>query len=116
MVAGEIDIATTARLRRRLASLADSGRPVIVDLDQVSFMDASGLGALIGASRRAAMNGTGLYVVCGRREIRQLFRLTSMDRQISLARTLAEALQALEDTQHASADRTGHDLHGESLR
>src|SRR4249920_3495094 len=36
-VAGEIDIATVARLRQRLNALADSGRPVIADLDQVGF-------------------------------------------------------------------------------
>ena len=93
--AGEIDIATVAQFRARLFALADEGRPVIADLDQVSFIDASGLGALIGAARRAAAHGTSLHVVCARSQTRQLFHLTGLDRQLHLARTLTEALQAL---------------------
>ena len=86
-VAGEIDIVTVARLRQRLNTLADSGRHVIADLDQVGFMDASGLGAIVGASRRATAHGSSFQVVCDRRQTRQLFRLAGLDRQIQLART-----------------------------
>jgi anti-sigma B factor antagonist len=96
IVAGEIDVATATRLRDRLNALAGSGRPVIADLDQVSFMDASGLGALVGASRRAAAHGVTLHVVCGQSQIRRLFRLTGLDQHIPLNRTLAEALRAIE--------------------
>ena len=35
-VAGEIDIATAARLRERLSELAAGGRPLVADLDQVA--------------------------------------------------------------------------------
>jgi anti-sigma B factor antagonist len=93
--AGEVDIATVARFRGRLFALAGEGRPVIADLDQVSFIDASGLGALVGAARRAAAHGTSLHVVCARAQTRQLFHLTGLDRQLHLAHTLTEALQAL---------------------
>jgi anti-anti-sigma factor len=61
---GGIDIATVARLRTRLFALADDGRPVIADLDKVSFIDATGLGALVGVARRAAAHWTSLHVVC----------------------------------------------------
>ena len=91
-VAGEIDIATVAGLRERLVALAAGGRPLVVDLDQVSFIDAAGLGALVGAAKRAAEHGVGLHVVCARQQIRRLFRITGLDRSIPLARTLAEAL------------------------
>ena len=46
---GEIDISTVTRLRERLFELAVTGRPLVVDLEQVSFLDSSGLAALIGA-------------------------------------------------------------------
>ena len=91
-VAGEIDIATVAGLRERLVALAAGGRPLVIDLDQVSFIDAAGLGALVGAAKRAAEHGVGLHVVCARQQIRRLFRITGLDRSIPLARTLAEAL------------------------
>jgi anti-sigma B factor antagonist len=104
MVAGELDIATVAGLRERLFELAGGGRPLIVDLDQVSFMDASGLGVIVGAARRAATHGASLHVSCSQHRIRHLFHLTGLDRQIPLARTLAGALQAVDGAQDAQAN------------
>ena len=94
-VAGEVDIATVSRLRERLSVLAAQGVPLVADLDQVSFIDATGLGALAGAARDAAAQGTSMYVVCSRAQTRRLFRVTGLDRQIPLARDLAEVLDTL---------------------
>jgi anti-sigma B factor antagonist len=90
--AGEIDISTVTRLRERLFELADAGRPLIVDLERVTFIDSAGLGALIGADRRAAAHGGRLHAVCGRPQTRKLLTLTGVDRRINLAATLSEAL------------------------
>jgi anti-sigma B factor antagonist len=95
-VAGEVDIATVPRLRERLSALAEDGLPMVADLDQVSFIDATGLGALAGAARQATAHGSSLHVVCARAQTRRLFRVTGLDRQVPLARDLAEALRALE--------------------
>jgi stage II sporulation protein AA (anti-sigma F factor antagonist) len=93
-VAGEIDISTVSRLRVRLFELADSSRHVVIDLDQVSFIDSAGLSALVGAANRTAAHGGSLRAVCTRPKIRKLFRLTGLDSRIPLARTLDEALEA----------------------
>lgn len=92
-LAGEVDFAAVASLRERLFALAARGRPMVADLDQVSFIDAAGLGVLAGAARRAARHGASLHVVCARRQTRRLFRMTKLDRVIPLAGTIAEALQ-----------------------
>jgi anti-sigma B factor antagonist len=94
-VVGEIDIATAPRLRERLFELAARGRPLVADLDQVRFIDSAGLAALVGVAKRAAAHGGSLHVVCARPKVRQLFRLTGLDRQLPPARTLDEALDAL---------------------
>jgi anti-sigma B factor antagonist len=91
-VAGEVDIATAPQLGHHLAALAGSGRPVIADLDQVSFIDAAGLRVLAAAARQAAAGGGSLHVMSGRYQVRRVFALTGLDRQIPLARTLAGAL------------------------
>ena len=93
--AGAIDVATVTRLRERLFALAASGRPLVADLNQVSFIDSAGLSALVGAANRAAAHGGSLHVVCARPKIRKLFRLTGLDRRLPPARTLDEALDAL---------------------
>jgi anti-sigma B factor antagonist len=93
-VAGEIDIFTAARLRERLFELAASSRHVVIDLDQVSFIDSAGLSALVGAANRAAAHGGSLHVVCACPKILKLFRLTGLDRRLPPASTLDEALAA----------------------
>jgi anti-sigma B factor antagonist len=94
-VAGEVDIATVPQLQERLAAPAAAGRPLIVDLDRVTFIDAAGLGVLARAASRAAAHGASLHVVCARHQVRRLFTITGLDRQIPLARTVTEACQNL---------------------
>lgn len=94
-VTGEVDIATVTRLRERLFELAASGRTLVVDLDQVSFIDSAGLAALVGAARRADAHGASLQVVCTRPRTRQLFRLTGLDSRVPLASTLDGALESM---------------------
>ncbi len=108
-VAGEVDIATATRLRERLFELAASGRTLVVDLDQVSFIDSAGLAALAGAARRAAAQGASLRVVCARARTRQLFRLTGLDGPVPLARTLDGALESLAAARPETGRRIGAD-------
>jgi anti-sigma B factor antagonist len=94
-VAGPIDITTVAGLRERLFELAVTGQPLIADLDQVGFIDSTGLGVLVGTAKRAASAGGMLQVVSAQSNIRKLFRITGLDSEIPLAHTLEEAQQAL---------------------
>jgi anti-sigma B factor antagonist len=63
IVRGEIDVATAPRLGTALAQAearrrGDALTPsVVVDLSDVQFMDASGLGVLVGAARSARRHG-----------------------------------------------------------
>ena len=92
-VAGEVDFASAAGLRERLFTLAKAGRPLVADLDRVSFIDAAGLGVLAGAARQAAAHGASLRVVCARRQVRRLFGLTQLDQAVPLVASLAEVLR-----------------------
>jgi anti-sigma B factor antagonist len=105
-VAWEVDIATVPHLRERLAALAGGGRPlIIVDLDRVAFIDAAGLGVLAGAATRAALRGASLRAVCARHQVRRLFAITGLDRQIPLARTVTEACNSLAEDCAANGQR-----------
>jgi len=101
-VTGDIDISTVTRLRERLFELADNGETLIVDLNRVTFIDSAGLGALVGAARRAAAHGGSLHAVCARPQTRKLLWLTGVDRRIPLAATVDGALMFL-----ASRDAPG---------
>jgi anti-sigma B factor antagonist len=94
-VTGDMDLSTVGPLRERLSALADSGETLIVDLNRVTFIDSAGLGALVGAARRAAEHGGSLHAVCARPQARRLLWLTGVDRRIPLAATVDGALMFL---------------------
>jgi anti-sigma B factor antagonist len=102
-VTGDIDMSTVAGLRERLLGLADSGQPLIVDLNRVGFIDSAGLGALVGVARRADVRGGSLHAVCSRPQTRKLLWLTGVDRRIPLTDTVEEARTLLT----ASRDDSG---------
>lgn len=94
-VTGAIELSTVARLRERLFGLADSGQPLIVDLNRVTFIDSTGLGVLIAVARRAQGHGGSLHAVCSRPQTRKLLWLTGVDRRIPLSATVDGALMVL---------------------
>lgn len=94
-VAGEIDISTVTGLRERLFELAEDGQPLIVDLNEVTFIDSAGLGTLVSVSRRAAAHGGSLRAVCERPQTRKLLWMTGVDRRIPLEASLEEALASV---------------------
>ncbi len=92
---GEIDLSTIPGLRERLFELADSGQPLIVDLNRITFIDSSGLGVLVATARRASAHGASLHAVCSRPQTRKLLWLTGVDRRIPLSATVEGALKLL---------------------
>ena len=94
-VAGEIDIATVTRLRERLSSWRAAAARWWPTWTRSASSIRPGSARLVGAANRAAAHGGSLHVVCARPKIRQLFRLTGLDRRLPPARTLDEALDAL---------------------
>jgi anti-anti-sigma factor len=92
---GEIDLTTIPGLRERLFELADSGQPLIIDLNRITFIDSSGLGLLVATARRASAHGASLHAVCSRPQTRKLLWLTGVDRRIPLSATVEGALKLL---------------------
>lgn len=64
-VAGEIDLATVPRLYEAMRTLLTQGRShLVVDLDAVTFMDASALGFLVAAHQEATASGGSFALLC----------------------------------------------------
>jgi anti-sigma B factor antagonist len=78
---GEADLCTVAPLRRALTEAVDAGRrQVVVDLDQLTFMDARNLGVLVEARQRVSAVGGSFHVRCRNRHRRKVLSLTGLDR------------------------------------
>lgn len=91
--AGELDTATVGALRARLQEVqVDGASDLVVVLDDVTFMDSLGLGALIGAHKRARVLQGSLSIVCTSRPVMTVFTATSMHRVLRIVGSLDEAL------------------------
>jgi anti-sigma B factor antagonist len=77
-VCGELDLFTARLLEDELASVERWIDRVVVDLSDLSFMDASGLRALAGAARRASERGLRFAITGCRPMVRRVFELTGM--------------------------------------
>jgi anti-anti-sigma factor len=79
-VKGELDLSQRPLLERALVeSETSDARWVLLDLDQLTFIDAAGLYALHAASQRSAGNGHRLRLTRGSGGVAEMFRLTSLD-------------------------------------
>ena len=61
-VAGEVDIVTAPLLQRHLDAAIATGRPVVVDLSETTFLDARGVAALVSARKHMHRAGGRLAV------------------------------------------------------
>ena len=62
---GEVDLSTTPALREQLRSPVAQAPVVVLDLREVTFMDSSGLGAIVGQHKRAREHGFRFAVAVG---------------------------------------------------
>jgi len=88
-LAGEVDLATADLLRTVLAAQtthAVQPRRIDVDLAQVTFMDAAGLGVLVQAQRHAGRAGAALVVCNAHGIVRRVFDLTGLAGTFGLTR------------------------------
>lgn len=94
-VSGEIDLATQGQLRAQLNELIVAGKVnLVLDLSGVSFVDSTGLGALIGARRRVhAFNGS-LALVIPNESVMKVFAITGLVKVFDIHDTLDAALAA----------------------
>ncbi len=80
-LSGEIDIATAEDLRlagARCAEAVPAGEPLEIDMSAVSFIDSSGLGALVAIRRLADAAGHATVLVGLSPSIERLLELTGL--------------------------------------
>ena len=105
---GEADSCTAPGLRQALSEGIGAGRSrIIVDLDQLTFMDASTLGALVDARQRISAAGGDLQVRCRSRHRRRMLSITGLDGMSTTTRDVAGSLRLSERAHRRSG------IHGE---
>lgn len=89
---GVIDLATIDIFRAALdEAFLGGGIDLVLDLNGVSFIDSSGLGALISARRRAHVFRGSLLLACHSPAVMRVLELTALDRVFTIVPTFDDA-------------------------
>ncbi len=95
---GEIDLFTAPELKQVITEVIESGEHrVAIDLTEVSFLDSTALGVLIGAVKRLRSRGGALAIINTDSSIAKTFEITGLDQIFTIVSSRAEALEALDD-------------------
>jgi anti-sigma B factor antagonist len=78
---GRLNLVSAPRLKAAIDRAVDAGHPrVVVDLGAVSFMDSSGLGALIAGLKKARQGSGDLRISGVNQQVATVLQLTNLDR------------------------------------
>ena len=88
-VRGEIDVASAPQLRTHLHELCtEDTRTVVVDLREVTFLDSSALGVLVGALRRCRENESEFRLVINSPRLLKIFEITGLTTVFEISESL----------------------------
>jgi anti-anti-sigma factor len=90
---GRLDLVAAPAVKQRLAeAIAEGHRNLVVDLGEVSFVDSSGLSALISALKSARQANGDVRLARAADQPRTVIRMLALDRVMRTFATVEEAL------------------------
>jgi anti-anti-sigma factor len=84
-VAGDLDLAATPRLMQALRDLEREACLIVLDLREITFLDAAGVHAIVDASIAARRDGRRLLLLGASAPARRVFALTGTSDQIEVS-------------------------------
>lgn len=102
-LSGRIDVMSSHILRSNFELVSRQGyRFLVVDLGEVSFLDSSGLSALVSGLRHMRNQGGTLVLAQPNERVEATLRLTNFHRFFAIYDEMEQALQALTKAQESS--------------
>ena len=93
---GELDIYTVPVFKRETGSLPVD-RSVVVDMDGVTLLDSSGLGAIVALHARAADKGCVVAIASTSRPVLRVFEVTGLRGTFPIGDDVDGAIAAIEN-------------------
>lgn len=95
-LAGEIDVFTAPKVNAAILAVVEKAHyRMVIDLEDVQYIDSTGLGVLIGNLKRVRDHGGALLLVCTSPAITKLFEITGLSKVFAMFRDEQSALRAL---------------------
>lgn len=94
-VTGEIDIYTTPQFKEAVSAAIDENKPaIVINMANVTYMDSSGFGTLLSATKRLRPLDGALYLSGCNEAIQRMLQITRLNTIFGVYATEAEALAA----------------------
>lgn len=104
-VTGEIDIYTTPQFKDAVSAAIDEGKPsIIINMKDVSYMDSSGFGTLLSATKRLRPVEGGLYLAGCNEAITRMLQITRLNTIFGTFATEDEAVAAANSAARPSTE------------
>lgn len=96
-VSGDVDALSVGSLRDELTqAIAGGATRLVADLSEVTFMDSTGLGVLVGRLKAVRMAGGGLHCVVTTERLRKIFYATGLERVLPLYEDVEGAVSSFD--------------------
>ena len=96
IVRGDLDAKSASELKPEIVKIGDSNaKKVVVDLDQLTLIDSSGVGVLISLFKRVRSGGGQVCFAGVQAQPKEVFRLLRLDRSLDICATVEDALKKL---------------------
>ena len=103
-VAGEIDIYTTPQFKEAVSVAIDEGHSaIIINMTKVTYMDSSGFGTLLSATKRLRPVSGGLHLSGCNDAITRMLQITRLNTIFGVHATEDEALAAVLSSEESTA-------------
>ncbi len=88
---GEIDIYTAPSLREAIVESIERGRyKVVIDLDDVEFLDSTGLGVLVGGLKKVNQHDGEMGIICNQEKLLRVFKITGLTKIFKMYKSADE--------------------------
>jgi anti-anti-sigma factor len=81
---GELDLASADVVGARLEQLRESGQPALLDIDELDFMDSSGLRLVLDAAEASDKTGWRFSLTHGPEQVQRLFESTCVTERLPI--------------------------------
>ncbi len=96
-IQGEIDVYTSPKVKEAINALIDQNKySIIVNLEEVRYIDSTGLGVLIGALKKLREHNGNINLVCSNPQIKKIFQITGLVKIFGIYKSEEEAFDNLE--------------------
>jgi stage II sporulation protein AA (anti-sigma F factor antagonist) len=94
-IAGELDLSSVSEFRQTVDKVLNNQRSkyLLMNLEQLTFIDSSGLGAILGRYKKVNLLGGKILVTNVQPQITRIFELSGLLKILAIYPTEAEALE-----------------------